>query len=163
MDLTQLANLGEFIGGVAVLVTLVYLATQVRQGNRLARAQVQQDNARMAMDFGMASDLEATELFIRARTDYDSLSNAEKVLAGTRFAARVNYYETLFYARLRGDVDDDLWESRLARMKSIIGSGGEQLWEGRKIFFGKRFRAFVDDELIPASVIDPVPIPGERS
>ncbi len=31
MDLTQLANLGEFIGGVAVLVTLVYLAVQTRQ------------------------------------------------------------------------------------------------------------------------------------
>ncbi len=28
MDLTQLANLGEFIGGVAVLVTLIYLAVQ---------------------------------------------------------------------------------------------------------------------------------------
>ena len=38
MDLTQLANLGEFIGGVAVLVTLVYLAAQVRQSNELARA-----------------------------------------------------------------------------------------------------------------------------
>ncbi len=35
MDLTQLANLGEFIGGVAVLVTLVYLAAQVRQGTRV--------------------------------------------------------------------------------------------------------------------------------
>ncbi len=34
MDLTQLANLGEFIGGVAVLVTLVYLAVQVRSGAR---------------------------------------------------------------------------------------------------------------------------------
>ena len=32
MDLTQLANLGEFVGGIAVLVTLVYLAIQVRQG-----------------------------------------------------------------------------------------------------------------------------------
>ena len=32
MDLNQLANLGEFIGGVAVLVTLVYVAVQVRQG-----------------------------------------------------------------------------------------------------------------------------------
>ena len=31
MDLTQLANLGEFLGGVAVLVTLAYLAVQVRQ------------------------------------------------------------------------------------------------------------------------------------
>jgi hypothetical protein len=30
VDLTQLANLGEFIGGVAVVVTLVYLAFQVR-------------------------------------------------------------------------------------------------------------------------------------
>ena len=35
MDLTQLANLGEFIGGVAVLVTLVYLAVQVRQARRV--------------------------------------------------------------------------------------------------------------------------------
>ncbi len=34
MDLTQLANLGEFIGGVAVLVTLIYLALQVRQNTR---------------------------------------------------------------------------------------------------------------------------------
>ena len=34
MDLTQLANLGEFIGGVAVLVTLIYLAAQVRQSTR---------------------------------------------------------------------------------------------------------------------------------
>ncbi len=31
MDLTQLANLGEFIGGVAVLVTLIYLAIQLRR------------------------------------------------------------------------------------------------------------------------------------
>ncbi len=34
MDLTQLANLGEFIGGLAVLVTLIYLALQVRQSTR---------------------------------------------------------------------------------------------------------------------------------
>lgn len=37
MDLAQLANFGEFVGGLAVLVTLVYLALQVRQGNDLAR------------------------------------------------------------------------------------------------------------------------------
>ncbi len=38
MDLTQLANLGEFIGGVAVLVTLVYLAMQARQSAVANRA-----------------------------------------------------------------------------------------------------------------------------
>ena len=34
MTLTQLANIGEFVGGVAVLVTLVYLAVQVRANSR---------------------------------------------------------------------------------------------------------------------------------
>ena len=38
MDLTQLADLGEFIGGVAVLLTLAYLAVQVRQGAAAQRA-----------------------------------------------------------------------------------------------------------------------------
>ncbi len=38
MDLTQLANLGEFIGGVAVLVTLIYLALQVRQNTKAVSA-----------------------------------------------------------------------------------------------------------------------------
>ncbi len=39
MKLTQLANLGEFIGGVAVLVTLVYLAVQVRRSRAQQEAQ----------------------------------------------------------------------------------------------------------------------------
>ena len=162
MDLAQLANLGEFIGGVTVLMTLVYLAVQVRQSNRFARAQVQQDSARMAMDLWIASDLEGTELFLRARRDFDSLSDAEKVLAGARFSARVNYYETLFYAWLRGDVDDDLWESRIVRMKSIIGSGGERLWRDWKVSFGKKFQDFVDKEVLPDASAEPVYIPGER-
>ena len=34
MDLETLALLGEFLGGAAVLVSLIYLAIQIRQGNR---------------------------------------------------------------------------------------------------------------------------------
>ncbi|NIV53678.1 MAG: hypothetical protein GWN53_17705 [Gammaproteobacteria bacterium] len=37
MDLTQLANLGEFIGGVAVPVTVIYLAAQLRHNSRTSR------------------------------------------------------------------------------------------------------------------------------
>ena len=38
MELFELANFGEFIGGVAVLCTLFYLVIQVRQGNVDSRA-----------------------------------------------------------------------------------------------------------------------------
>ena len=36
--LEQLANLGELIGGLGALAAIVYLAAQVRQSNRIARA-----------------------------------------------------------------------------------------------------------------------------
>ena len=38
MTLAQMANIGEFLGGITVLVTLIYLALQVRQASSLSRA-----------------------------------------------------------------------------------------------------------------------------
>jgi hypothetical protein len=38
MNLTQLAEIGEFLGGVTVLITLIYLALQVRQASNLSKA-----------------------------------------------------------------------------------------------------------------------------
>lgn len=50
MDLTHFAQLGEFIGGIGVFVTLIYLTIQVRQSNalqataaQLARAEAQEN------------------------------------------------------------------------------------------------------------------------
>jgi len=45
VDLTQLANLGEFIGGVTVLLALVYLAVQLRASNVRARVNACQRGA----------------------------------------------------------------------------------------------------------------------
>ncbi len=52
MTLTELGALGEFVGAIAVVVTLVYLAIQIRQnthsmeeGRRLALAQTYQMRA----------------------------------------------------------------------------------------------------------------------
>ena len=42
MSIQDLGALGEFVSSVVVLVTLVYLAIQVRQGNLHARSQARQ-------------------------------------------------------------------------------------------------------------------------
>ena len=47
MDLAQLANLGEFIGGIAVLATLVYLALQVKQSRDVGVAVARQQTTAM--------------------------------------------------------------------------------------------------------------------
>ncbi len=38
MDLESLGNLGEIIGAVAVIISILYMARQLRQSNTVARA-----------------------------------------------------------------------------------------------------------------------------
>ena len=51
MDLTQLANLGEFVGGVAVLATLVYLALQVCSTAANSRYAARESLAQQNVDY----------------------------------------------------------------------------------------------------------------
>jgi hypothetical protein len=81
MDLTQLANLGEFIGGIAVLATLVYLAARVKQGNRLVEIQVQQETAKMSSEIASQMNLEDVEIFLKGMKDWTQHSPVEQTLA----------------------------------------------------------------------------------
>ncbi len=149
MDLGQLANLGEFIGGIAVLVTLVYLAVQVRQGNAMARSQVHQEASRRSTDLAFfLAEPERVELTFRSFSDYDTMSDEEKFRISSYFLGFVNHYESICYAHERREVDDDLWESRVTRMRSVFGMVSPKIWEERRLHFGKRFRDFVESEVL---------------
>ena len=79
MNLTQLANLGEFIGGVAVLVTLIYLAFQVRQSNTLVRLEASRSMAKDYTAFGcqiMNADIMA--LLRTGLSDFENLSRNDQ-------------------------------------------------------------------------------------
>ena len=86
MNLTQLANIGEFIGGVAVLVTLVYLAIQVRLST-----EIQKDAANMAKADAvlnavrtwstyrqMIADDDLSDIWLKAQTN-EALSPKENI------------------------------------------------------------------------------------
>ena len=148
MDLTQLANLGEFIGGVAVLVTLVYLAIQVSQTNRLTRAQVRQEAARMSNELVFNLGQDDLDLFAKAARDPQGVSESELRYVTTRFLSLANYYEMLFYAWDRGDVDDDLWQGRIQRMANFFGPAMESLWPIWKDGLGKAFQEYVEQTVL---------------
>jgi hypothetical protein len=52
--LETLGNLGDFVGGIAVVLSLLYVAFQIREGRRQRRAQALQD--RISMRTGIWSD-----------------------------------------------------------------------------------------------------------
>ena len=81
MDLTQLANLGEFIGGVAVLVTLVYLAVQVRQGNANTRASARQNLIEnwSQIQFDLGHHPELLRILGEGFSNYQALPDSDQV------------------------------------------------------------------------------------
>ena len=43
MSIQDLGSIGEFVAAIATLITLVYLATQIRQNTKVAKAQLSKD------------------------------------------------------------------------------------------------------------------------
>ncbi len=80
MDIMELGAIGELVGGVAVIGSLIYVGLQVRQGNRLARERAHEEIARLASDFLMQMDSDDVELMVRGTAALDSLSDVGRSL-----------------------------------------------------------------------------------
>ncbi len=121
MDLTQLANLGEFIGGVAVLVTLIYLAFQVRQANRVIRAEAESGSIQSFAEANrdLLKEGSAEEITFRVATGvgYEELSERERFQALLARRAIVQRFEAAYHRSTMGHFGDEYWE----RMRRGMG------------------------------------------
>ncbi|MBW2498389.1 MAG: hypothetical protein JRF61_14040 [Deltaproteobacteria bacterium] len=76
MDITTLAAWGEFLGGIAVVVSLVYLASQIRQNSKLLRASTASSTTAINSDFSslVVQDSEVATIFREGVADRSSRS-----------------------------------------------------------------------------------------
>ena len=88
MTLEDLGNLGDFIGGIAVIATLVYLAIQVRQNNRLLSASTAAVRAAsstainerlVSVNQALIEDASLAEIFVRGSSSPGSIEGADRV------------------------------------------------------------------------------------
>ena len=87
MTLEQLANLGEFVGGVVVVISIVYVALQVRQNShqleRTTQALRTTTSQYLTEDFNFWRQLivqgDSTDTWIKGLQSAEGLSDAEQV------------------------------------------------------------------------------------
>lgn len=58
-----LGNYGEFVGAIAVVVTLAYLAIQIRQNSKMMRAQTRGVIAQNTVALFQSMDVEGSKIF----------------------------------------------------------------------------------------------------
>ena len=95
MNWEAIGAVGEILGAIAVLVTLVYLAAQVRQNSRFVKAATYHSTmrARNEFNFAVATTPELSALLIRAQDKGTTLDAEERqrfnsLMWGTACAAQ---------------------------------------------------------------------------
>jgi hypothetical protein len=112
VTISELGSIGEFIGAIAVLVTLIYLSLQIRQNSATTRAHIRQSlaDSQIAYIGSRATDpflrKVVQKMFVAEELDEDERFGLRfHVIAGTRM------FENYFAQHTIGTMDPEDWRA----------------------------------------------------
>jgi len=166
MSLSDLAALGSFISGLAVLISLVFLYFQLRQigqqvtqAERNQQASIQQTRTNRLVDLYLraATDSSLTEAIAKAMTGSDELTANQwrQFIAFSR--ASFLSGEDAYYQRKHGLMQEDAFENLVGYTKTTMVQPAMRLaWKQLRSNFGREFVAFFDKSIveIPAAPVE---------
>ena len=81
MSIEQLGNIGESVGAILILATLVFLAVQIRAQNSIAKADGHRDLIKQLADLhNRMNDGSTADIFVCGSLNFESLKLREKIL-----------------------------------------------------------------------------------
>ena len=152
MTLEEYAYLAEIIGVIIVVVTLLYLAVQVRQGARLMRSDSRQallSNQREVLSLY----LDHMDLFDKLISD-EQLSRTDQRRFSVIWLANMRNREHEFFQYKDGILDEETWRSYRAILGVTLSSRRHRAWWNKaRPVFDSQFVEMVDSHLsgIPES------------
>jgi len=156
MDWTFVGALGELLGAVAVVVSLVYLSRQVHQNTtavRTANAVTVQGNfQQLARMF--YTDREMGDLVLRAMRGDADMPPADLIAAYAWFFDFLKTAELAYYQFCNGDLDPPLWEASFQFYHAYFTTPGfRTYWAERRAAFVPAFQEAMDRWLAGESAI----------
>lgn len=128
--LDALGNIGEFVGAVGVVVSLVYLALQLRQNTRSVRAASFNEMIQNSIQLLEHSfrDSEFARFLATAESDPDSLDEAGRLRWDAYMTAVFRHFGNLVYQQRVGALDNQMWESYQRDLKEHLRSPAWVAW-----------------------------------
>jgi len=148
MTLGDLGNLGEFVGSIGVVVSLIYLAVQIREQNRESRAAAIDSLAQQWASFmsGLSASETLCDIYLRGLEDFDALSRNEKMRFTTVLSQATQITESLYKHHRLGRLDAGMWEGFNTRMVDVFSHPGVKTWwRLRRHWFSPQIRGYFDE------------------
>ena len=148
MNWEAIGALGEFIGAGAVVISLIYLAIQIRGQNSEARTAGMHAVSQGFRD-GIGSLAEiphVARIWIKSNEDLASLTDEELVQMFAVAQRNFRVWEEAFRLYRNGRLDEDIWEGITNQYASFLAHQGfKHVWKFRCAYYSQESRDFVDN------------------
>ncbi len=127
--LESLGNLGDFIGGIAVLVTLAYLATQIKQNTsalQTASRQAISDAYRACNRIRL--DPEVGAAWVDGLSRFPDMPFSERHVFSTVMNDESLFFQGAFALYESGQLDESTYQAYLGWISSIVATPGGSAW-----------------------------------
>jgi len=145
-SLDSAAKIAEVIGAIAVVVGLIFVGSEIR-GNTVA----QQFSATQVLvrEYNAAitsiNDEEFICIYISGASDFNALSQNEKIRFSIQMQPIFRTFEQLHYSALRGTIDLNIHSGFQRQLGSLMQlQGNQQYWAVRRDWFGNEFQEHMD-------------------
>ena len=153
-QLELMANYAEIAGGLAIIISLLYVGYQIRQGTKVALA----ENTRVVLDtyayhHFIASNPVIADIIARGLSDFSILSKAEKRTFHGSVHPLLNQMENVQVQYELGYLSESKFEAWMLSGAAIISTpGGSQFWEAEKLSFTKDFVICIEQQVVQQGV-----------
>ena len=147
MSISELGSLGEFVGSVFVLATLVILVFQVRGARAEIASQTRREIKRQNNEtwHQLIQVPNLLDIHVRAQRDYNGLTEAEKLTWITWMFTWITQTEDLWISRRQGVMDPGTLDRYVIGVALVLRSpGGRIVWPLIQGFFDGEFIGELD-------------------
>ena len=167
MNWDAIGAIGENVGAFAVVISVLYLAFQVKQNTRHSQAFTQREILRDILQH-QAQIREDPNLIRRGLSAFSRLTGDEKLVVNTYLNEVVSTFESSLRLNNAGLVAPAIFNGHRGFFLAILQSpGGKQWWDEFKSLFSRDIHDYLETQLnghinLPPPITEVVPYYGLR-
>ena len=147
MNWEAIGAVGEAVGAAGVIISLLYLAVQIRGDARAKRMATSHDQsvATAGVQLAIANNPNLAELYFRGIHDFASLNGAELPRFSSLLSHIFRMWEDQLLQWTEGHFDPRVWHGIDAAIRDFCSLPGMQgWWKTRSHWYSDQFQAFIE-------------------
>lgn len=130
MTLAELGSIGELVGALGVILSLIFVGIQVKRNTAMLQTASRETSTNRTIDTTrfLAADPEIARLFLKGSQNYEALDLEERFRFGMLLYSLMSDWNDQYVKHLDGVMEDETWEANLENLRVTLSSPGVCAW-----------------------------------